>query len=67
MNLSKLLFPTYSDGFIKKTGKIVKAVNALEEEVSKLSDSDFPLKTQELKEKMQKRYHMQLHFICQAM
>ena len=52
MNLSKLLFPTYSDGFIKKTGKIVKAVNALEEEVSKLSDSDFPLKTQELKEKI---------------
>jgi preprotein translocase subunit SecA len=52
MNLMKTLFPTFGDTFIKKTARIVKAVNDLETEVSALSDADFPIKTQELKDKI---------------
>lgn len=52
MNLMKTIFPTFSDTFIKKAEKIVKAVNSYEEEVSKLTDADFPVKTQELKDKL---------------
>jgi preprotein translocase subunit SecA len=53
MNLMKTIFPTFSDTFIKKAQKVVKAVNDLETEISALSDADFPIKTQELKDKIQ--------------
>lgn len=52
MNILKHIFPTFSDQFIKKAQKIVTLVNNLENEVSQLADADFPLKTQELKEKI---------------
>ncbi len=52
MNLMKTIFPTFSDTFIKKAEKIVKAVNTEEVEVVKLADADFPIKTQELKDKL---------------
>lgn len=53
MNILKHIFPTYSDQFIKKAQKIVTQVNDLEKQVALLADADFPLKTQELKEKIQ--------------
>jgi preprotein translocase subunit SecA len=52
MNLMKTIFPSFSDNFIKKANTIVKKVNAYEAEVSALSDADFPIKTQELKDKI---------------
>jgi preprotein translocase subunit SecA len=48
----KTIFPSFSDNFIKKANTIVKKVNAYEAEVSALSDADFPIKTQELKDKI---------------
>jgi preprotein translocase subunit SecA len=52
MNIIKSLFPTFSQKFIKKSKKFVNSVNILEEEVSKLKDEDFPIKTLELKQKI---------------
>ena len=39
---------------LDRIGKIVTKINNLEESVKKLNDTDFPLKTNELKEKLKK-------------
>jgi len=46
------LFGDESSKFIKKTENIVSQVNALEKEVEKLADADFPKKTQEFKDRL---------------
>ncbi len=52
MALMKLFDPARKT--LKKGMKIAKEVLALEPEIQKLSDQDFPIKTQELKERVQK-------------
>ena len=54
MSLYSKIFGDESSKFIKSAGKIVSKINALEESVSKLADSDFPKKTQEFKDKLAK-------------
>ena len=50
MALMKLFDPARKT--LKKGMKIAKEVLALEPEIQKLSDQDFPIKTQELKERV---------------
>jgi DNA phosphorothioation-dependent restriction protein DptG len=54
MNLSKVLFPTLSQmDLLKKTGKIRQSRKRFRRRgIKTLKDSDFPIKTQELKQKI---------------
>lgn len=54
MSLLSSIFGDISSKFIKKTDKIVARINSLEAEVSKLSTLDFPKKTQEFKDRLEK-------------
>lgn len=49
ISLAKKIFGTRNERVVKNLMKIVQTINALEDEVAKLSDSDFPHKTSELK------------------
>lgn len=46
------LFGDDSSRFLKTAGPIVKKINSLEESVSSLADDQFPVKTQELKDRV---------------
>ena len=46
------MFGDESSKFIKNNENIVQKINALEAEISKLADGDFPKKTQEFKDKL---------------
>ena len=48
------IFGDTTSRFLKKNKKTVDAINALESEVALLADADFPLKTLELKDRLQK-------------
>ena len=50
----KSIFGDESSRFIKSVSSIVNKVNSLEEDIKKLTDDDFPKKTLELKERLQK-------------
>ncbi len=52
MSLFSKIFGDESSKFIKNAEKIVSKINALEADISKLADSDFPKKTQEFKDKL---------------
>ncbi|MFH1608570.1 MAG: preprotein translocase subunit SecA, partial [Patescibacteria group bacterium] len=52
MALFKKIFGDTSSKFIKSTDKIVEEINALEADISKLNDEDFPKKTQEFKTRL---------------
>jgi len=52
MGLFSKIFGDASSGFIKNTKIIVAKINALEADISKLQDEDFPKKTQELKNRL---------------
>lgn len=52
MSIISNLFPSFSKQFITKAQKTVKKINDLEKEIEQLSDDDFPVKTNELKEKI---------------
>ncbi|NCT00056.1 preprotein translocase subunit SecA [Candidatus Parcubacteria bacterium] len=52
MGLYTKLFGDESSRFIKIAEKKVLEINALEEEIKKLSDEDFPKKTEELKQRL---------------
>jgi len=52
MGLFSKIFGDVSSGFIKNTKIIVAKINALEADISKLQDEDFPKKTQELKNRL---------------
>jgi len=54
MSLYSKIFGDESSKFIKNTEKIVSEINALETNISKLADADFPKKTQEFKDKLSK-------------
>ncbi|MEK7060244.1 MAG: preprotein translocase subunit SecA, partial [Patescibacteria group bacterium] len=54
MSLYSKIFGDTSSKFIKSTEKIVAQINALEADISKLADSDFPKKTQEFKDRLEK-------------
>ena len=54
MGAFKKIFGDTSSKFIKNAGPIVAKINALEADISKLKDEDFPKKTQELKAKLAK-------------
>ncbi|NTV28351.1 MAG: preprotein translocase subunit SecA, partial [Methanothrix sp.] len=54
MSLLKKIFGDASSDFIKGTKEKVAKINALEEQISKLQDSDFPKKTQEFKDRIKK-------------
>ena len=54
MALFKKIFGDTSSKFIKNVGPIVEKINSLEEDISKLEDSDFPKKTQEFKDRLGK-------------
>jgi len=46
------IFPSQAQRELKKIEPLVTSINALEEEMTKLSDADFPLRTQALREKL---------------
>ena len=54
MSLFKLIFGSKNDRYLKKLRPIVREINALEPEVQKLRDEDFPVRMAEYREKMQK-------------
>jgi preprotein translocase subunit SecA len=51
-NLAKKIFGTRNDRIIKQLSKIAKQINSLEDDLKLLSDSDFPDKTNQLKERV---------------
>lgn len=48
------IFGNESSKFINSTNQVVAKINSLEDEVSRLSDADFPKKTEEFKERLKK-------------
>jgi preprotein translocase subunit SecA len=52
MALMKKIFGDASSKFLKEVKPIVEKINNLEPEISKLKDSDFPVKTQEFKDRL---------------
>jgi len=54
MSFYSKIFGDTSSKFIKNTKKIIVKINALEADISKLSNQDFPKKTQEFKERLTK-------------
>ena len=54
MSLFKLIFGSKNDRYLKKLRPIVREINALEPEVQKLRDGDFPVRMAEYREKVQK-------------
>ena len=54
MGLFSKIFGSYSEKEVKRVMPIVEKINSLEEEISKLSDSDLKGKTTEFKERLEK-------------
>ncbi|PIP69058.1 preprotein translocase subunit SecA [Candidatus Nomurabacteria bacterium CG_4_9_14_0_2_um_filter_32_10] len=54
MSLYSKIFGDTSSKFIKNTREIVAKINAFEADISKLVDGDFPKKTQEFKDRLEK-------------
>lgn len=54
MSILRKIFPSKNDKILRNLRKITQRVNALEAEVAALKDADFPKKTLELKEKIEK-------------
>ena len=54
MGAFKKIFGDTSSKFIKNVGPLVAKINVLEAEISKLKDEDFPKKTQEFKDRLEK-------------
>lgn len=54
MGLFNKIFGDTSSKFIKNTAEIVAEINALEADISKLADDDFPKKTQKFKDRLEK-------------
>ena len=54
MSLFKLIFGSKNDRYLKKLRPIVREINALEPEIQKLRDEDFPVRMAEYREKVQK-------------
>ena len=52
IDLAKKIFGTRNDRVIKQLSKIVKKINPLEDDLKLLSDTDFPEKTNQLKERV---------------
>ena len=52
MGIIGKVFGTYSEREVKRVMPIVKKINAMEPEMEKLKDEDFPKKTQEFKEQV---------------
>lgn len=52
MSIFSSIFGDESSKFIKNTQALLSKINALEEHFSKLSDADFPAKTQEFKDRL---------------
>lgn len=52
MPIFKKLFADESDAFVRRAKKVVANVNALEEEIQKLADTDFPGETARLRERL---------------
>lgn len=52
LNKIKAVFGDQNEDFLNKSKKIVEKINSLEAEISLLKDEDFPIKTNELKERL---------------
>ena len=67
LNLITKFIKSSNQKELDRIGKIVKTINSLEDEFKKLDDLDFPKKTQEYKNKLNKEkpwmnfYHRHLH------
>ncbi len=59
MSLITSVFGNISTKFIGEAQKIVKKVNDLEPEISQLADADFPLKTKEFKDRLERAENKQ--------
>ena len=53
MGLISKIFGTYSEKEVKRVRPIVEKINSLEEEISKLTDTELQAKTKEFKQKLQ--------------
>ena len=54
MNIFSKVFGTYSEREVKRVMPIVEKINSLEEEISKLSDTELQAKTNEIKSRLEK-------------
>ena len=54
MNIFSKVFGTYSEREVKRVMPIVEKINSLEEEISKLSDTELQAKTNEFKSRLEK-------------
>ena len=52
LNFISRIFKSSNQKELDNLGKIIKKINALEKKVSMLDEKDFPIKTLELKEKL---------------
>ena len=52
MNIFSKVFGTYSEREVKRVMPIVEKINSLEEEISKLSDTELQAKTNEFKSRL---------------
>ena len=52
MSLFNKIFGDESSKFVKNAENIVSKINALEADISKSTDADFPKKTQEFRDKL---------------
>ena len=52
MSIFNKIFKSYSEKEVKRILPIVEKINSLEEEISKLTDSELRAKTQEFKEQL---------------
>ena len=55
MSLWNGIFGDESSKFVKNAQDLVFKINALEAEISKLADEDFPKKTKEFKDKIENK------------
>ena len=56
MSIFKKIFKTYSEKEVKRVMPLVEKINGLEEEISKLSDSELRAKTDYFKEQLKNIY-----------
>lgn len=54
MSFLNTIFPTHGEAFLRKIKPLVSKINTLEESIKSLANEDFPSKTKELQERLQK-------------
>ena len=62
MGIFNKIFKSYSEKEVKRVMPIVERINSLEENISKLTDSDLKYKTQEFKDRVSKGETLDVYY-----